>query len=262
MVNETQSRWHHILFIFLVGWVLAPIVYEFNHNLFFVINGFANGAFSWPMLCMTTLVDATMVIILLSLLQPFRRKLLLPILATLCIGGLIVASIKYLYPTRRPLLVFGYAKVFFIGNKAVARGFPSGHSFTAMVFARFLMGNTTGLIRYAFLLVGIFGGLSRIYIGVHFPIDVWVGCFLGYLLSEIAILYHGRIEKRYEILERFEPWFVSLLGLIACVYYLFFSLEKTKELNFIFEPLVILITIILLARPFYYVIQNQRRERK
>lgn len=261
-MNTTQSRWRHVLFVFLVGWAGAPIVYELNHNLFFVINGFASGIFSWPLLCMTTLVDATMVVILLSLLQPFRRKLLLPILITLCIGGLIVASIKYLYPTRRPLLVFGYAKIFFIGNKAVARGFPSGHSFAAMVFARFLMGDTTGLIRYVFLLVGILGGLSRIYIGVHFPIDVWVGCFLGYLLSEIIILYYSRIEKQCEVFERFKPWFVSLLGVIACAYYLFFNLEKTKELNFIFEPLVILITIILLARPFYYMIQNQRRERK
>ncbi len=97
----------------------------------------------------------------------------------LLVGGSLNSTLKLLFHSPRP---FWYSSKVIALNEGTAFGFPSGHSQNAAS----LWGLVAASIkrRWAWvvaILVIFFIGLSRIYVGVHFPIDVLVGWTVGFL---------------------------------------------------------------------------------
>ncbi|MFQ5942291.1 MAG: phosphatase PAP2 family protein [Anaerolineales bacterium] len=80
-------------------------------------------------------------------------------------------------------------------NQADSYGLPSGHSQNAIVFwgviARWI-GKAWAWIAAILLMLLI--GISRIYLGVHFPTDVFVGWALGTVILGIFLVVGKRIE--------------------------------------------------------------------
>ncbi|APF18098.1 phosphoesterase PA-phosphatase related protein [Caldithrix abyssi DSM 13497] len=64
--------------------------------------------------------------------------------------------------------------------------FPSGHAAAAFLFARIVSFQLPELVLPLFLIAGLIG-YSRIYLRVHFPLDVLFGMLLGLTCAEIAI---------------------------------------------------------------------------
>ncbi|PKO07396.1 MAG: hypothetical protein CVU41_01475 [Chloroflexi bacterium HGW-Chloroflexi-3] len=100
-------------------------------------------------------------------------------------------SLKFLFHSPRP---------FWISDRVVAYvhetsfGVPSGHSQHAVV----MWGYLTSLVKKAWLrwlliLVFVFIGISRIYLGVHFILDVLVGWLIGGILLFLFIY----LEKKF-----------------------------------------------------------------
>ncbi len=95
---------------------------------------------------------------------------------SLALSHIPVAIAKKLYPRRRPYLALEAIKV--ATNPLKDHSFPSGH--TTAVFS-----STIPFILYmpplAFVLipVALSVGVSRIYLGLHYPSDVAVGMVLG-----------------------------------------------------------------------------------
>ncbi|NUJ17769.1 phosphatase PAP2 family protein [Bacillus glycinifermentans] len=94
----------------------------------------------------------------------------------LLVSHLQVVLIKKLYPRKRPYMTLKQAKV--LNNPLKDHSFPSGH--TTAVFSVI----TPVIVFFpilALLLIpaGITVGLSRIYLGLHYPSDVLAGMVLG-----------------------------------------------------------------------------------
>jgi membrane-associated phospholipid phosphatase len=92
---------------------------------------------------------------------------------------LVVELIKALAHRRRPFLRLEKSRV--VGRRPIGRSFPSGHTsqafFLATVLAQhFGRGAFALLLLYA-LALGI--GLTRMYVGAHYPRDVLAGAILG-----------------------------------------------------------------------------------
>ena len=85
-----------------------------------------------------------------------------------------------------------------------AQSFPSGHATVAFVIAysSFTVDRTFGLLMLpAAALVAI----GRVYVGVHYPLDIVVGAIVGCLWGAAARAVGKRLHDERRIRARFEP---------------------------------------------------------
>ena len=105
-------------------------------------------------------------------------------LAAMLVAGLCVFALKKMIPRPRPLSEFaplieaGKVQIHVLGKQLWYRSFPSGDTQTAFTAATYL---SLLLPRWAplFISLAVGVGISRIYMGVHFPLDVIVGALIG-----------------------------------------------------------------------------------
>ncbi|EHJ56364.1 hypothetical protein HMPREF9318_02026 [Streptococcus urinalis FB127-CNA-2] len=109
------------------------------------------------------------------------------------VAGLLVMTLKLLYQRVRPTITH----LVFAGGYS----FPSGHSMGSMIIIGTLIivvhqRLKKGILRFAIecllgLLISLVG-LSRIYLGVHFPSDVLGGFILGYGVLCLGFPYYDK----------------------------------------------------------------------
>jgi undecaprenyl-diphosphatase len=128
----------------------------------------------------------------------FLRQHLPWLVAVMLAGGLCIFALKRMIPRPRPLSDFapligaGKVHIHVLGQHLRYRSFPSGHALTAFAagaYLSFLLPRWTPLFLSAATVVG----LSRIYMGVHFPSDVVIGSLIGVLLAGAAWLINNKV---------------------------------------------------------------------
>ena len=131
------------------------------------------------------------------LLLQARYRTAFAIFASAATGGLLSEALKSVFMRARPSIVPHLRDVF-------SSSFPSGHAMqSAIVYltlGTMLMRIATGRLTkiYCFgmaLLLTFLVGVSRVYLGVHYPTDVIAGWIVGLMWASICWL----IEQHYEV---------------------------------------------------------------
>lgn len=110
-------------------------------------------------------------------------------------------SIKNIVKMPRPIGSEGLVSLRI--ETATGYSFPSGHTQTSTTFWTSIMILFKKTWAYVLGIIMILGaGISRLYLGVHWPFDVIAGCILGILLSVVFIKLFDYIDesKNYNIL--------------------------------------------------------------
>ena len=100
---------------------------------------------------------------------------------------------KALVRRSRPFIRITQARV--VGSRAIGRSFPSGHTsqafFTATLMAQhFHVDALMVLLLYCLALVI---GITRMYVGAHYPRDVLAGALLGSAWGLLGVLVDGYV---------------------------------------------------------------------
>ena len=115
----------------------------------------------------------------------------------------VTTIIKYVVQAPRPFLLFDDVNLLF--PYGGFDSFPSGHAtvFAALAMAMYFYNKKLG---YVFAVCAVLIGLSRIVVGIHFPMDVLTGWLIGTVVSwGIYHVYHYLDDQA-----TIEPWLKSL----------------------------------------------------
>ncbi|MBU4536684.1 phosphatase PAP2 family protein [Patescibacteria group bacterium] len=151
-----------------------------NEKIFTYLNNFAlqNELFDTIIIFITDWLIWWMIFgaIVLLLLKKITPKQFLKIIFYPAIIWGIAKIIKYFYFSPRPFLELENAKLLI--DHGANDSMPSGHSVlsSALATATYLYNKKIGIL---FFLGAILIGLSRIIVGVHWPLDVLAGFLLG-----------------------------------------------------------------------------------
>lgn len=207
-LNKTMS----ICLIVLI--MLSFPVYYFNTGIFWAINGFSYSLLDPLMGVISGLGDGLLVVLIIAVFTLFHLRLGLAALAAFLLSGLLAQLLKRIFDMPRPPALF--ENVHLLGHALQNHSFPSGHatSCAVMMLLPFLLWSSKDWRPWVFALPFLCAALGRIYGGVHFPFDVFIGVILGLSSMWLCWLYSARWPtKQWQS----APWFPRIAGLIVLI---------------------------------------------
>ena len=207
-----------IPFLIAIIFSVLILIFDFNQDLFLILNRLPayTGDRLWASL--TILGDG---LIAAVLFLPWIRKrpdAIWLMLYSTFISIVIVHSLKPILNMPRPPGIYSLEEFILIGPSYLSNSFPSGHTttiFTAIGVWCFSIRSrviVTGLITLGYLV-----GLSRICVGVHWPLDVLAGSVIGWGSAWIS----SSIAKNYPKNKRKGMLILGCILILASLYLLF-----------------------------------------
>ena len=187
-----------LLFLLLVHWVLSGESLPFDLAIRAAVHGWASPLLTNAMLPITTLGSALIRLPLAAILAVWlavtgRRRPAILLAAAAVAAEPVVQLLKLAVHRPRPEVFFGLAP-------AETYSFPSGHTFGSTIFYGLLAGilmsfanshrKRVSVAIFAVLLILLIG-LSRVYLGYHYPSDVlggWTSASASLALLRLALL--------------------------------------------------------------------------
>ena len=127
------------------------------------------------------------------------------------------AILKLIFAMPRPAAMIDMETFTIMGRPNILHtSLPSGHAMTAFMVITILL--------YAFMpkkmpdkiiwstlliLIGLTIGFSRVAVGAHYPIDVIIGCVLGYIMAILGMKINTKLNWLYWMKNRFNYCFLK-----------------------------------------------------
>jgi len=191
MEEDTEARDERkqsfLLPLLLLSLVLAPLMLEIpifvhlDHELFLQINSYYTPS-DWDIifLSITQLGSLEFLIILdIILFAAGKRKFGTYLLILLISYSIVGYGMKIIVDRPRPYLE--YSDIFYLGLNFEG-SFPSGHSLGAAAFTALLYVRKNPYLGL-YLPLAILVFFSRIFLGMHYPLDVFAGIWIGIIIG-------------------------------------------------------------------------------
>lgn len=142
---------------------------------------------------LTTFGDGIFVVALILFIANKNLPIIYTALIAAIVGGLVSQSLKRYFNADRPPAVLELEAFNLIGKAYYSRSFPSGHTLTAFLVATVLICfSRSNALRAAIFIAACLVGLSRVWLGVHWFIDILVGGALGVLSGLLSVYFCNR----------------------------------------------------------------------
>ena len=184
--------------------ILLNGILNYNTALFYAINdGMDNSVFNFIMPILTNfgnLIAWSLVCVLIFIFGgQYGKKVAIIGLLALFLNSAAILALKYIVAEPRPFLVLSHVHLLTTENDY---SFPSGHataSFAGAVaigkkYSFIIKGKTHKLI-YPLLAFAAIIGFSRVYVGVHYPLDVIFGAVIGTIFALAVIRFEKKISS-------------------------------------------------------------------
>ena len=127
-----------------------------------------------------------------------HRELGFDVVVLLIVSDLVVEGLKLLFMRDRPGAVLTDVNSLSWGffSTATSMSFPSGHTSRVFAMATLIAFGTKRPVGVAMFVFAALVGLSRIYLGLHWPSDVLAGAVLGIALG-LTMRWVGKRDNPY-----------------------------------------------------------------
>lgn len=176
---------------------------------------------------LTQLGDALIALSFLAIFLVKAPKLWESLISASIISGILSKVLKTIFSVPRPAAILDHSTFVIIGKPLLGQtnSLPSGHSITVFTILTVIMFSfiPKKAINQVFwylsiIFIGIILASTRIGVGAHFPLDVLIGCIIGYI-SGISGIF---INLKYPMWtwinnKKYNPVFILLFA-IAMVF--------------------------------------------
>jgi len=183
--------------LFAAYFTLAAVpIGVWNHDLFTVLNSANAGWADAIMGLISGFGDGLVIALIISCVMLFRLRLGIAALIAFAASGLIAQLLKRVFDMPRPPAVM--ENVHLLGAALQSHSFPSGHATSCgvMLLMAFMLWKRDSWQAWAFAALFALAAYGRVYGGVHFPLDVWIGVGIGMAAMSAAQHWIMCLPKR------------------------------------------------------------------
>jgi membrane-associated phospholipid phosphatase len=198
--NRLQSQAAFVSMLLVFSLVAISLIWSAGQKLdswiFILLNvrGSRPKWLDWIMLSFTQLGNALAALgIALILFFSGSRTLSYELMLGSLSLWLVVELIKLLVHRSRPFIRLEQVRI--VGYRPRGRSFPSGHTsqvffMTTLIAQHFHLSGWIWIVLYA---VAILVGITRMYVGAHYPRDVLAGAILGSAWGLLGLIFDGYV---------------------------------------------------------------------
>ncbi|MDR2873551.1 MAG: phosphatase PAP2 family protein [Methanobrevibacter sp.] len=188
LINESSISWNRDIFNY-VNHGQNPILDQIMP----IITKFGTG--EWLMI----IVFILFIVSLIAKNNKLKRIIIIFLIA-MAVSTVITEILKNVFSEARPFVAL--TNLHLMGDESAFRSFPSGHTkniFTLITafglnHALKIRGKSVKLL-WILLPVGLIVALSRLYVGVHFPLDLIAGATIGIVSAGIVSILFNKYLK-------------------------------------------------------------------
>jgi membrane-associated phospholipid phosphatase len=159
------------------------------HSAFTALNAWARPIPDRALQQLTYLGDTLYALTLMLLFARRAPQLLWVAFLAAIVATLLSHGLKEALRLPRPTVVLDPDSYRLVGSRLRAPSFPSGHATDAFTLACVIGAlSRSWALRAALLALAALVGLSRIWVGVHWPVDVLTGAAIGAISAAVGIL--------------------------------------------------------------------------